>query len=376
MRTMTVSIATMLMLAGCSEYDISAKEQPIEPAYGKIQVTPPIIDFGTVPVGDVAQGFFQIENIGAATLDLGDLTINSDYDGFVLTTTAHGMQLEPGDTADGMVEYTGAIGTQTGKVVVPSDDPETPKARVELIAGADADKPIAVCSTDPSEIEAISESATLIGDQSYDPNDLAITEAYWTGVLRPNGSQAAVPTVPTTQINIPGFVPDLVGTYGFELVVVNEAGVPSDPCYTELEAIPAQDLWVEMFWDHSGDDMDLHLTRAGGDLRTNADCYYANCVFNGPDWGPGGASGDPSLDLDDIPGTGPENINVDTPEDVTYGVFVHDYPGSSYQSANAVTVNVYLSGVLAWSDTRDISGENSDTHFADVDWANQTVIPR
>ena len=69
MRTMTVSIATMLMLAGCSEYDISPKEQPIDAAYGKIQVTPPIIDFGTVPIGDPVGGQHPHSDLGAGLSD-------------------------------------------------------------------------------------------------------------------------------------------------------------------------------------------------------------------------------------------------------------------------------------------------------------------
>lgn len=380
MRPIAVSTVTLLLLGACSEYELTNKQMPLEDPIPEIQVTPLVLDFGMLPIGETAQGFFEIENVGVETLQLENLELNGSA-AFALDTMAHGMQLAPGETIDGMVTYTGTEGNQSGKVVIPSDDPATPRARVELFGGAAAaDRPVAVCSVDPPQVEAISGTATLVGDQSYDPDGLQIVEAIWSGVLRPAGSQATVPNAPTTQINIPGFNPDMVGTYTFELVVVNEDGVASEPCFTELEAVPAEDLWVEMFWTESGDDMDLHLTRAGGNLESNQDCYYGNCVTNffstPPDWGPAGPDGDPALDLDDIQQTGPENINVDTPENVTYGVYVHDYPGSTYQPANTVTVNVYMSGVLAWTDTRDITGENSYTHFADVDWAAQTVIPR
>ena len=95
------------------------------------------------------------------------------------------------------------------------------------------------------------------------------------------------------------------------------------------------------------------------------------------DWGQGGYAGDdPSLDLDDISGTGPENINVYDPQTSgNYTVVVHDYPGSIYEGANDVTINIYLDGALVWSVTRAISGEDSYTPIAQINWASKTVSP-
>ena len=77
--------------------------------------------------------------------------------------------------------------------------------------------------------------------------------------------------------------------------------------------------------------------------------------------------------MDDISLTGPENINIESPENATYTVVVHDYPGSVFTAANAVTVNIYLDGALEWTDTRMISGEDSNTYFASINVADGEV---
>ena len=237
-----------------------------------------------------------------------------------------------------------------------------------------ADAPTAVCSVDPEVVRPITEAATWLGSDSTDPADLVLTYD-WKLIERPVGSTANMPTGGADRT---GFIADLAGEYVAELTVTNSAGVTSTPCEAILTAEPVEALWVEMFWESSGDDMDLHLLAPGGTLETDTDCYFGNCTIDswtgGLDWGiVGDSSDDPSLDLDDISETGPENINIDLPEDDVYTVIVHDYPGSVFTAGNPVTVNIYLDGSLQWTDTRVISGEDSYTTFAIIDASNGTV---
>lgn len=237
--------------------------------------------------------------------------------------------------------------------------------------------PVAVCDVTPNPVTPPFQAATWDGSGSYDPDGLALTYS-WQLVSQPAGSAVSLPSGSPDNPLLAGFTPDLAGDYVGELTVTNEHGNTAT-CQATLTATPTQDMWVEMYWQYSGDDMDLHLLAPGGSLRTDQDCYYANCVDYGYGWGTldwgqqGFAGDDPRLDLDDIPGTGPENINIDQPADGVYTVVVNDYPGSVYTAGNDVTVNIYLGGSLVWTDTRTITGENSDNFYAKIDWATKTV---
>ena len=256
----------------------------------------------------------------------------------------------------------------TGSAPIDTSSTDTGETAVEESA------PIAVCSVAPNPVTPPFTPVTFDGSASYDPAGRLIVSHIWSLADSPEGSSAVLPY--SKGIYITGFYPDLAGEYIGELTVTNDLGY-TDTCQASLEAVPAQNLWVEMFWQYPGDDMDLHLLAPGGTLETNSDCYYANCAWVGLDWGIAGVTEDnPKLDIDDIPGTGPENINIYAPQtDGVYTVYVHDYPGSVYSGPNDVTINIYLNGGLVWTDTRPITVEGSYTPYAVIDWATLTIIP-
>lgn len=240
-------------------------------------------------------------------------------------------------------------------------------------AAAPEDRPVAVCSVSADEVNPIFEQVSFFGNESWDPNGHEIIDYHWQLVEKPSGSAARIPD---GQANRSGFFPDMVGEYVAELVVTNDQCVMSPPCRVTVKAVPAEDLWVEMHWQHSGDDMDLHLLEGNAAPESEGDCYYGNCVGGGLDWGrPNDWRDDPALDLDDIPGTGPENINIYAPAAGSYTVVVHDYPGSTYNDINQVTVRIHLAGELVFEDTRAIAGEDRYEYFAIIDWPSMEVTP-
>jgi hypothetical protein len=117
----------------------------------------------------------------------------------------------------------------------------------------------------------------------------------------------------------------VAGTYRVSLVVCDD-NEPSPMCSSNtaevvFNAVPQESFHVELTWDSPSYDYDLHVIRAGGPYCTQNSCFYANCNVNDatidpPEWDgvAGNTSGDPTLDIDDLSGYGPENINIDTPD--------------------------------------------------------------
>jgi hypothetical protein len=310
-------------------------------------------------------------------LDTADWLGNESYDPAALPLTYDWTLLvgPDGSTAtmpEGDADRLGFVadleGAYTAQLVV-TNSAGVPSTPCTTTLNVVPNQPVAVCEVAPNPIRPLIDSADWLGSGSYDPDGLTLSYD-WTLVEAPPGSSVSMPFGGADRL---GFVPELAGYYVGRLIVTNSAGVVSEPCETRLEAIPGENLWIEMFWTHSGDDMDLHLLAPGGVLTTGSDCYYGNCTW-GLEWGSPGTADNPYLDLDDISGTGPENINIESPADGIFTVVVHDYPGSVYSAGNPVTVNIYLDGALAWTDTRSISVEGSYNNFAQINTATGSVM--
>jgi hypothetical protein len=322
------------------------------------------------PIYEELTGIFVLRSVGDTPVTINSINISGglfSYDeDFYLPRT-----MNPGEEYSLEVSFSSSNGGLFSEDMIVDTEEPAFDVTTKIIAQAQEGTPIAVCSVDPPDIQPNGGSATWYGSDSYDDEGFSIVNHTWTLISKPGGSTTNMPSGGADRSN---FMPDLAGEYTAQLIVTNELGIQSAPCTTMLEAVPGQDLWVQMYWSNPGDDMDLHLIRANGTLNSNDDCYYGNCQGGILDWGiPNDPSDNPSLDLDDINGTGPENINISNPETGSFKIVVHDYPGSNFTPGNQVTVVIYAGGSMVWSDTKTISGEGSATPFAEVAWPSGTV---
>ncbi|MFO0749769.1 MAG: choice-of-anchor D domain-containing protein [Myxococcota bacterium] len=122
------------------------------------------------------------------------------------------------------------------------------------------------------------------------------------------------------------------------------SGVGTQPPLGELG------LHIKIAWNTDDTDEDSHLIMPGGTFfDCFSDCYFGN---PSPDWGTTGDwHDDPFLDVDDVDGYGPENINISTPQPGTYTFKVHYYADSHQGGSKPsdTTVEIWSYGTLLQS---------------------------
>ena len=238
--------------------------------------------------------------------------------------------------------------------------------------------PTAMC---PADIVAdVLDTVSLSGGGS-DPDGGTVTYM-WTVMSAPPGS-TSTPSMPTSAST--NFFLDASGTYVLELCVTDDEGEMTC-CTVNITSNPPGDIHVEVSWDTAYGDLDAHLLNVTRSHPTGwwttDDCHWAN---RAPDWGPVGLDGNPTLDIDDTDGYGPENITIDrNPVSGTYTVGLHYYCSHSIGSGSApgdgptnATVRLYCDGMLV--DTLTGVSMTSTDHWrtvAEIDYPSCAVRRR
>ena len=170
--------------------------------------------------------------------------------------------------------------------------------------------------------------------------------------------------------------PMLPGSYEVQLDVTDAAGAKNCmPVRQTIVASPAQKLLVEMFWDNSRTDIDLHVLRTPQSVvgRAPDDCHYANMQ---PDWGMPGNMDDPGLLRDALTGYGPEIFGYVNPIDTTYRVlaeFANEHLDP--MPVTNITIRVYLFGVVKFEQTKQLTMKGQRWAAVDVTWPSGAVVP-
>lgn len=404
-------LAVVLMLAGCSSCDDTTDTvdffEPHEYGEWEYRGEPDIdgparVSFGEVFEGETVDRQVEVSNVGRNLLKLGGWQVDGP---FSLSFPRYGghppVELMPGESIIATLTYTatsptGPAGPVEGTLSVESNDPDEQPFKILLYAGASAspDCPEAVIHAySPDRGEAVADpqdelivipldDVTLDASLSRDPEGAGISRVAWRLVERPTDSTEQLRNINRTET---GLWMQLAGTYVVELDVWNQQGVKScEPARMTLKAIADQDIHIQLVWstpgdsdesDDEGSDVDLHLLHPRAYLNWDGqpwDCFWRN---KEPNWGdPDSERDDPSLDIDDTDGVGPENINLDNPQfNHTYNVGVHYYEARSLGVSYA-TVRIYLGGQL----THEVQGQqlfhHQFWHVADIEWPSGRII--
>ena len=276
-----------------------------------------------------------------------------------------------------------------------------PPVQVHLTGQAvDASTPQAVATADEGAL-VIPQTVLHLRSEGSLASPGPVARYEWT-VDQPAGSASTFK--PSATAPNPTFEVNVAGTYTFSLAVWDAYEQPSAPASLQVVVIPDEAVHIELLWDtpndpdqsdegpEAGADMDLHFTHpyAGGselpypgaDLDGDGvpdgwfdqpfDCFWFN---PNPNWGSfdPAVPDDPGLDRDDTDGAGPENLNLDLPEDdKTYRIGVHYWHDHKFGPSYA-TLRVYIYGELVW-EREDVKLENHDLwEAATLKWPSGEV---
>jgi hypothetical protein len=373
-----------------------------------------VVNFGEVESDESVDRIVEIRNCSpnaATTFTMQGLTGDPAFS-FAEEPDFETLTLEVGESVSVVINFAPPVpGEYTGTLDFTSDDEFRPEHSLELRGvGAEGQCPTPVIiASNPDRGEEIAQPTNtfevlpldtmrLSADDSTAYDGKRIERYEWTLVSKPQDSAAAFANAPANRRN--ELYLDLAGDYVVELEVWDDEGVKScAPARMTLRAIADEDIHIQLVWDtpndpnqndSSGSDVDVHLLHPFGQWnRTPWDCFWQNLI---PDWGESRPSGvdsldceqdpdrpgchdDPSLDIDDVDGWGPENINLNNPEpDTRYAVGVHYFSDHGY-SVSFATIRIFIGGVLRAEYSRQRLIDQEFWYVADIDWPSGTINP-
>jgi hypothetical protein len=343
-------------------------------------------NFGAVPLGGSTTELVTVENCGNETLRISDVELaqNSDDDEFSIDLRSYDgngdgeldsdIQLEPGsdERASFAVKYEPTeAGTDNAQVVVRSNDPVNPAATVDVIArGSEGACPetelvakVKGASAAPrSTITAAPLDYVVLDGSGSSDEDGTIESWSWEVLDKPEDVSVRLEDLPSEPNNDAKRQMRLLtaGTYRVGLTVKDNDGFSScEQGVAEITAVPNEKVHVELTWtnpkdpdetDTDGSDVDVHMVKMmegeneGVWFGEPYDIYFRNQNSGDANiWNPES----PSLDIDDTDGAGPENIQMDDPQNCQWYAVGAQYWEKQFGTAY-VTVRIYINSNLVF----------------------------
>lgn len=344
-------------------------------------VDPMVLDFGRVPECSAAVKTFTITSKGTADLIVQELAFvagtNPAFAFVGSSTTPATVKFKDPNGLPGKIQLTvkftaapGSMGMAMGSIRIRGTDPDNVEVLLPLKAEVNR-APVPLIA--PLGNGAPGLTITLDGTGSMDPDADNPLSFKWTMRSKPLSSDTTFASAERdmTTMRLDPLVP---GAYEVQLDVTDAKGVKNcQPARATVVATPAQKLLVEMFWDNSKTDIDLHVLRTTTTKVGMApdDAYYAN---PSPDWGQVGTSDDPQFIRDALTGYGPELFGYVNPIDTTYRL-VAEFANEHLEPnpVSKVTVRVYLYGVVKGEFTRTLEKAGNRWIVADVTWPSGVI---
>lgn len=335
-------------------------------------------NLGSVPLGGSAKEPIRIENCGNEALEITamELVDNTEDEEFELVLGGERdgngdgrldspvVLPEQGDAVNFTVDYTPTeAGSDQAQLVITNNDPVQPEATIDLLAkGATGQCP-------KTELRAKVKGSSNVWRQTFtappldyiqldgsgsNDEDGRIVEYNWRVIDKPDGSTVNLQPAESAPSDDSQreFRLLTAGKYQIGLQVKDNDGfVSCEEAVVSVTAVPDEKVHVELTWtnpedpnenDEDGSDVDVHMAKMGVGKWFEApyDIYYQNPMNS---WNPE----TPSLDIDDTDGAGPENIQMDDPQQCQwYAVGVH-YFSQLYGTAYA-TIRIYINNNLVY----------------------------
>jgi len=352
---------------------------------GFLQVRPQVLQFRN----QSGRGVVALDNIGVAPVILESIEVQPGLHFSVHSLDPGGdtgpWTMDPGHFHNLYIDFDGDVTAPDESCVLRWS---TGGVAMETTVTLQAGDTVVCAEPDAGPDQTVTPLATvqLDGSASADPNDWqGQGEEWfqWTMAQKPEGATGAVLLDRTARPiggqwsseSSPTFYAELAGLYVVELRINPDDDIGCIVTDTvNIMVVPGNTIHIQARWNEADCDLDLHLIRHSVEGQTDApgcfthsdssnvnDCHWTNCntrnktafpcpprgcpgPSDAPDWGDTGSRhDDPTLDIDDIPGTGPEELNLSLPAMGDYFVALERYSGSSTPEA---TVKIWLFGVL------------------------------